>query len=65
MMILEFLSFKVGEFFNLKCPDGWKLSYDNDTFDAWDDLFTISCTPLKLYSENNYFPSCVKSCKVT
>ena len=54
----------MGESVNLKCPNGWKLSYDNDTIDAWDDLFTVTCTPLKLYTESEYWPSCVKACKL-
>ena len=40
---------KVGEFFNLKCPEGLKLSFDNDSFQAWDDYYTVTCLPTLQY----------------
>ena len=39
------------------------LSFDNDSFNAWDDFFTIACSPLQKYTFPKYWPECVKSCK--
>ena len=57
-------SYKIGQTFNLQCPDGLKISHDNDTYNAWDDVYTISCTPLLKYTISDYWPTCVQSCKL-
>ncbi len=53
---------EIGDIVNLKCPPGWKLSFDNDTMDSWDDLFSVTCTASQIYSVSNYFPGCVGFC---
>ena len=52
----------VGDVFHLQCSDGLKLSFDNDSFKAWDDYFTVTCLPNLQYSVRNHWPTCVKSC---
>lgn len=56
--------FEIGQTFHLKCPQGLKLSFDNDTIDHWDDLFSVTCLPILRYSNEIYWPTCVKDCKV-
>ena len=55
----------VGTTIDFVCPEGLKLSHDNDGFNSWDDKFTILCTTRKTYDipkEVSDWPSCVKSC---
>ena len=52
----------VGDYFNLQCPEGLKLSFDNDSFLAWDDYFTVTCLPNQQYSVKYNWPRCVKAC---
>ena len=54
---------KIGETFNLKCPDGLKISHDNDSYNNWDDLYTIGCSPLEKYIDPEYWPTCVEFCR--
>ena len=54
---------KIGETFNLKCPDGSKISHDNDSYNNWDDLYTIGCSPLEKYIDPEYWPTCVEFCR--
>ena len=56
------MALHVGEFINLNCQNGLVLSFDNDTFQAWDDYFTITCLPNLQYSITENWPKCVKSC---
>lgn len=56
------LELNIGNYFNLQCPDGLKLSFDNDSFLAWDDYFTVTCMPSTQYSVKYHWPSCVKAC---
>ena len=55
----------IGTTIDFVCPEGLKLSHDNDGFNSWDDKFTILCTTRKTYDipkEVSDWPSCVKSC---
>ena len=65
--ILLFRPSSIGETFNLKCSanknEDLKFSFDNDSFNAWDDFFTIACSPLQNYNFPTHWPECVKSCK--
>ena len=31
----------IGETLSFKCPNGLKISQDNDSYNEWDDLYTI------------------------
>ena len=42
--------YKIGDPLNLKCPPGLRLSFDNDTFDEWDNEFTIVCSYLETFT---------------
>ena len=55
--------FKIGDPLNLKCPSGLRLSFDNDTFDEWDNEFTIVCSYLETFTLPKYWPKCVKACE--
>ena len=55
----------IGTTIDFVCPEGLKLSHDNDGFNSFDDKFTILCTTRKTYDipkEVTDWPSCVKSC---
>ena len=58
----EELQLEIGQSLSLKCPENLKISQDNDSFSGWDDIFSLSCTPLKILSETEYFPKCVEYC---
>lgn len=62
----ESSAYKVGDLIHLQCPNGWKISKDNDTFDEWDDLYTVACLNLAspIYNAPLYWPSCRKACTV-
>ena len=53
----------VGTTIDLVCPEGLKLSHENDGFNAFDDKFTILCTTRTTFDtpkEKNAWPTCVK-----
>jgi hypothetical protein len=58
----ENATLSIGETFNLVCPDGLKISTDNDSFHDYDDLYTVGCTTLFQYNYPLYWPLCVKAC---
>ena len=39
----------IGTTIDFKCPNGLKLSHDNDGFHAFDDKYTILCSTREIY----------------
>jgi hypothetical protein len=56
---------RVGTTINLVCPDGLKISNDDDGYNAFDDKYTILCTTRQTYDVPRKavdWPTCVQSC---
>ena len=53
----------IGTTIDLVCPEGLKLSHENDGFNPFDDKFTILCTTRTTFDipkEISAWPTCVK-----
>ena len=59
------LKVEIGKTVQFKCPEGLKLSLDDDNFDAYDDQFTVLCTTSGTYqapTKKENWPKCVNPC---